>query len=206
MTEILYDYFMKKLFIIIILSLCFTTPSYTNDISDFQIEGVSVGDSALDYFSKEEIEKAFSIVKSSYDSDKFKRALFFSPNFEIYDAMMIHSKKIDKTYKIYNLSSVLDFPKDFKNCNIKKKEIVSDLKNTFVDYKINEFENRKIRQDKEGQSFANNTTFKFNDGSSARVMCYDWSNEAEQKGFVDHLRISLNSKEFNIWLNNEAYK
>ena len=73
---------MKKLFIIIILSLCFTTPSHTNDISDFQIEGVSVGDSALDYFSKEEIEKAFSIVKSSYDSDKFKRALFFSPNFE----------------------------------------------------------------------------------------------------------------------------
>ena len=116
MTEILYDYFMKKLFIIIILSLCFTTPSHTNDISDFQIEGVSVGDSALDYFSKEEIEKAFSIVKSSYDSDKFKRALFFSPNFEIYDAMMIHSKKIDKTYKIYSLSSVLEFPKDFKNC------------------------------------------------------------------------------------------
>ena len=197
---------MKKLFVIIILSLSFITPSQTDDISDFQIEGVSVGDSALDYFSKKEIEKAFSIVISSYNSDKFKRALFFSSNFEIYDAIMIHSKKIDKTYKIYSLSAVLDFPKDFKSCNTKKKEIVNDLKNTFIDYKINEFENRKIKQDKEGKSFANSTTFKFNDGSSARVFCYNWSNEAEQKGFLDHLRISLNSKEFNIWLNNEAYK
>ena len=80
---------MKKLFVIIILSLLFITPSQTDDISDFQIEGVSVGDSALDYFSKKEIEKAFSIVISSYNSDKFKRALFFSSNFEIYDAIMI---------------------------------------------------------------------------------------------------------------------
>ncbi|MDB9743725.1 hypothetical protein OAB09_04555 [Pelagibacteraceae bacterium] len=197
---------MKKLLVILVMSLFLITPSQTNDISDFQIEGMSVGDSALDYFSKKEIEVAFSIVKSSYNSDKFKRALFRSSNFEIYDAIMIHSKKIDKTYKIYSLSSVLKFPKDFKSCNTKKKEIVSDFKNMFVDYKITQFENRKIKQDKEGQSFVNNTSFNFNDGSSARVMCYDWSNEAEQKSFIDHLRVALSSKEFNIWIENEAYK
>ena len=196
---------MKKLFVIIVLSLCFITPSQTDDISDFELEGVSVGDSALDYFSKKEIKEAFSIVQTSYTSDKFKRALFFSSNFEIYDAIMIHSKKNDKTYKIHNLSSFLDFAKDIKGCNTKKKEIVNDLKNTFVDYEISEFE-KKLEQDKEGQSFGYNTTFKFNDGSSARVMCYDWSNEFEQKGFIDHLRIALGTKEFNIWLNNEAYE
>ena len=196
---------MKKILYIIILSLYFIAPSKTDNISDFQLEGMSIGDSALDYFSLKEIEKALSIVQSSYNSNRFKRALFFSSKYEIYDAIMIHFKTIDKTYNIYSLSSVLDFPKDVKNCNIKRNEIVNALKDMFVDYKINEYRKR-IAQDKKGQSFADNTTFHFSDGSSARVMCYDWSNESEQNGFIDHLRLSLNSKEFNIWLNKEAYK
>ena len=48
---------MKKLLAIIILSLCFITPSQADDIRDFQIEGMSVGDSLLDYFSEKEIIK-----------------------------------------------------------------------------------------------------------------------------------------------------
>ena len=42
-----------------VLVLIFSLQSWTkaDDISDFEIEGISVGDSALDYFSKDEIEK-----------------------------------------------------------------------------------------------------------------------------------------------------
>ena len=47
---------MKKLSLYLFL-LLFTlqTPSQADDIRDFQIEGISVGDSLLDYFSEEEI-------------------------------------------------------------------------------------------------------------------------------------------------------
>ena len=44
------------------------TPSWADDISDFQIEGMSLGDSLLDYFSEEEIKE--SHVPGVYD-DKY---------------------------------------------------------------------------------------------------------------------------------------
>ena len=58
---------MKNLLAIIILSLYFITSSQADDIRDFQIEGISVGDSALDHFSKEEINNG---VKDFY-KDKY---------------------------------------------------------------------------------------------------------------------------------------
>ena len=33
----------------------FSAPSFASDISDFQIEGISIGDSLLNHLSKEEI-------------------------------------------------------------------------------------------------------------------------------------------------------
>ena len=46
---------MKKFLAIIILSLCFIISSQADDITDFQIEGISLYDSALQHFSKTKI-------------------------------------------------------------------------------------------------------------------------------------------------------
>ena len=49
---------MKKLFIyLFLIFFSFSAPSFGDDISDFQSEGMSIGDSALDFFSEEEIKK-----------------------------------------------------------------------------------------------------------------------------------------------------
>ena len=48
---------MKRLLTILILIFSLQTPSQADDIRDFQIEGMSVGDSLLDHFSEEEINK-----------------------------------------------------------------------------------------------------------------------------------------------------
>ena len=60
---------MKRLSLYLILIL-FTlqTPSQADDIRDFQIEGISIGDSLLDYFSEAEINKQ---KKTFYPSKKF---------------------------------------------------------------------------------------------------------------------------------------
>ena len=49
---------MKRLSLYLFLIL-FTlqTPSWADDIRDFQIEGMSIGDSALDYFSESDLKK-----------------------------------------------------------------------------------------------------------------------------------------------------
>ena len=41
---------MKRLLIILILTLSFQSLTKADDITDFQIEGLSVGDSLLDFF------------------------------------------------------------------------------------------------------------------------------------------------------------
>ena len=47
---------MKRLLLILILTLSFQSWGKADDIRDFQIEGMSIGDSLLDYFNKDKIQ------------------------------------------------------------------------------------------------------------------------------------------------------
>ncbi len=40
------------------LGLLLSTSAYTDDIKDFQIENISIGDSALDYFTEAQLENS----------------------------------------------------------------------------------------------------------------------------------------------------
>ena len=55
--------------------LLFSTSVVAENISDFQIEGISLGDSALDYFEKKELKEQTRTNKSKiydkYCSQKF---------------------------------------------------------------------------------------------------------------------------------------
>ena len=59
---------MKILLLVLILSLNFQPLSKADDIRDFQIAGMSIGDSALDFFTKKEINKNKSYM---YNSKKY---------------------------------------------------------------------------------------------------------------------------------------
>ena len=47
---------MNRLLLILILTLSFQTLVKADDIKDFEIEGISIGDSALDYFNKKQLD------------------------------------------------------------------------------------------------------------------------------------------------------
>ena len=47
---------MKKILGIVTLCLLLSTSAYTDDVKDFQIENISIGDSALDYFTESQLE------------------------------------------------------------------------------------------------------------------------------------------------------
>ena len=50
--QICYDEIMKKLSLYIFLVLMCCNNSFAEDIADFQIEGISIGNSLLEYYSK----------------------------------------------------------------------------------------------------------------------------------------------------------
>ena len=60
---------MKKLLAILILILTFQASSQADDISEFELEGVNVGQSLLDYADKKKIKTIKS--KTQYPNDKF---------------------------------------------------------------------------------------------------------------------------------------
>ena len=110
---------MKNFLAILVLSLCFINPSHADNIRDFQIEGMSLGDSVLDYLPKNKIKKKISPNKKI----KIVRASK-KENLEIYHSSQLWWYDEDKEYKIVGLSGELDFNNDIKGCRKKQKEIV----------------------------------------------------------------------------------
>ena len=56
---------MKKILVIFIL--LFSSSVVADDISDFEIEGISIGDSLLDYMSKDEIKTELRVNRYMYE-------------------------------------------------------------------------------------------------------------------------------------------
>ena len=67
---------MKKfLGILVLILFSLQTPSWADDIRDFQIEGVSVGDSLLDFMTENEIE----MNKMNYEAEQGSK--FYTINY-----------------------------------------------------------------------------------------------------------------------------
>ena len=190
---------MKKFLAILILTLTFQAPSLADDIRDFKIERMTIGDSALDYFSEDQIKNN---KRNYYNNDEFfPSELAYLPSFKIYDAIQITYKSEDKQYKLYGIAGFIDFPKNIKDCNKKMKEIIKDVSELFSDTKKERYKG-KHEGDPFGKSIVIKTTFRLDSGS-IEISCNDWS---KQIGYLNTLRVSIKTREFNTWLKNKAYK
>ena len=189
-----------------VLILIFSLQSWTkaDDIRDFEIEGMSIGDSLLEYYTKEQIEKFLIVIYPS--SDTF---IGWETNesimFKEYTAMTFHVKSDDNKYEIFSMKGMLDYPNKIENCLDKKKEIVNQIKNNlnYEDFYSYEGDFEK----KFGESIAYVTDFDLSGGDAIRVWCTTWDKENEgSKYWIDTLNVSAGSKPFFDFLNNEAYK
>ena len=98
------------------LILIFSLQSWTkaDDISDFEIEGMSIGDSLLDYFSEAEIKSSID----EFQSDNKYTVILVSKNFKEYEAMELHFKNNDKLYSIVGIAGGVFYENKFNKCTI----------------------------------------------------------------------------------------
>ena len=194
---------MKKFFGIVVLSLFLIMPLHSDDISEFEIEGMSIGDSLLDYFSEEKIKKE---EKNAYIwKTKFLIIGFNDAKFKTYEKVQFAYKKNDKKYIIHGLDGIIKYHHNIKECYKKKKDIVSEISNIFTSAKIHNHKGPH-QVDKSNNSISDVTEYWFAEGDLARVICNDFSTEFENKRWHDELSVVLNSKEYANFLMNEAYK
>ena len=184
-----------------VLVLIFSFQSWTkaDDIKDFEIEGMSIGDSALKYYDKETIIS--SIKETAYFDDGFYDASLDS-NDDKYEYYTLSFKKLDSKYIIYSLTGINNM--NFKDCVQKKETVVKDIKQTLQNFKENNY--KDFYQKKFGKSFAVITDFIFQDGS-IRIWCDNFDKDHEiAKMWNNSLNIDVSSEEFLLWLNTKAYK
>ena len=103
---------MSRLLLILILTFIFHTLTKADDISDFQIAGISVGDSLLDYMSKKDIKSS----KRNYLKNKKYYVVGYDENLENYTQVDVYLKSGDNKYVVRTISGVL-----FMNVNIPVK-------------------------------------------------------------------------------------
>ena len=187
---------MKKFLAIIVLGLFLIAPSQADDIRDFQIEGMSVGDSLLDHFSLKQVKNG---QKNTYKNDKFVGVELRLSDYEKYKFAQIH---YDSNYIIASVVGAIIY-EDIEECYIQQNEIENEFKLLFGNVKMNKGK-IKHNQDPSGKSFFTSVEFSLKTGD-ALIHCTDWSKEFESNGFVDNLRVEISTKEFSDFLRNEAY-
>ena len=186
------------------LILIFSLQSWTkaDDIRDFQIEGMSIGDSLVNHFTKKKIISAVKYGFSYPKSNKFITILIPVKKGN-YDNFQFAIKPNDENYIIYSVEGEITYQNNMEECLKQQKIVIEDLKNFFPNVETIS-ENSTHEYDK--KSFTWETYFPFNNGSSIGVFCYDWSEEMlKEKAWEDSLKVVIDSKEFVNFLRHEAY-
>jgi len=188
---------MKRLLLILILSCSLQTLAEADDIRDFEIEEMSIGDSLLDYMTKKEIKKNIR----NYVPDTSKYYITSFSNLKNYDTLDIYLKRNDKRYII---KSVIGFVfLDFKKCKTKMNLVSTEIDQLFsnaekIDAGIVEHQYDKTGNSKEYQiAYLLNKEY---EDDHVRIQCTNWSNEiTKEKNWSDSFNVGAYSKEILKW-------
>ena len=185
-----------------VLILIFSLQSLTkaDDIKDFQIEGISIGDSLLEYMTVNEIEQ------NTFNYFEDKRNYYvvgLINNLNQYDQLEIYLRSNDKKYEIKTIGAFVVL-NNLEECLKLQKKIDKEFAELFSNLRIYSGTVDHI-YDKSGKSKQHQTNYVF--GSSAdkddhiRTECTDWSDEIRQKeGYGDNLTVVVMTEEILKWI------
>ena len=192
---------MNKLLLILVLTISLQSLSKADDIRDFQIEGMSIGDSLLDFFSKSEID---SFKKYYYKGNKKYFRLNIgklNSNFNEYERIDFELKNNDKNFKLEAINGTFDYKKNIEECYSRMKKIVREISSSLEKSKTRSY----VFEYPDNGGKSDITDFVYSTGV-IRVWCTNYSKKKEETGYADHLGVVIQSINHFNWIANEAYK
>ena len=189
---------MKTLLLTLLLSISQITSA--DELSDFEVLGMSIGDSLIDFMPEVdilyEIEKYKSSNRYSHlkEPDKFFEITVPKQENDLYDGAEVFIKNtITKDYTIYGIRGYRYYIEDFDACIKKRNQIAEILTNFFPDAKTGSL----ITEDK------NKITDNFSIGNLERIIdvnCIDLEETYRLKhNFREGLEFVIRNKEFSDW-------
>ena len=205
---------MKKLLILLFSLFFLSSPSvFAEDISDFEIEGISIGDSLLDYMTEDEILEQIEEFKYEYshlkEPNKYAE-IYLWKDFPIYSGGISFfiknnavnqyiANKIEK-YTILSMRGQIYYIEDFDSCIQKRDEIVEVLSRMFpnAEKTENTFEHPA---DPSGNSFLNRIYFSIDSETRVEATCNNWEETYRIKNNQNEgLSVAIKPKEIINWL------
>lgn len=188
---------MKKIILIFILFICSQTLIKADDIRDFEIEGMSIGDSLLNFYSVNEIEKMRTVIFKDYE----KRVINIDNG--AYENVVVSYKKNDPEYIIKGLTGNLGFYSGINECYLTMDSIQNEIGSLFSnlikkDWGILKLENPN-------QTYKP-ITYDFKNNDRIQISCWDFRVSKDEDNNRDILKFSLYSSEFRDATTVEAIK
>ena len=178
---------MKKILGIVVLGLSLSTSAYTDDIKDFQIENISIGDSALDYFNEAQLEDS-ELGWYNYSYKEYSTSLL--PGKGIYDWFKISYKSDDDNFIIGGLAGILVKKKyDDDKCNKELDTVALDISELFKNTKQGQKQLYKViynpreifqKPNPSGKSIVTSISFDFKDEGKIILSCYNMDKATNQ--------------------------
>ena len=194
---------MKNFLSIVLLIFSIQSLVKAEDITDFEIEGITVGESLLKFASEIEIKKVKS--DSQFPNDKYIIYDFeklIDP--KKFDWISVTAKKNDANYIITNIAGAIDY-RNLEECLKLKKEI-QDAVETLFDNVEKQDDSYASSQDKTGKSMVYGTQYylkPYPSNEAISVNCYHMSIDSNIKR---SLKLAVNTEEYAYFLINEAYE
>jgi hypothetical protein len=187
----------KKIFFLVFLLIQFQNISLADDIQKFKIEGMSIGDSALDYFSEVQLEDNEQ-GWHNYSYKEYSTSLMAGKG--DYDWFLISYNNNDENFVIAALVGGLaknNYKK--KECNNKMDAVALNVSELFKNIKQENKKKYKLTADASrkypftGKSQLTSKSFNFPDGGEIILACYYMDKEANKNS--NFMMSTLNQKD-----------
>ena len=208
---------MKKLLVLLFSAFILSSPSvFADDISDFEIEGMSIGDSLLDYMTEDEILTEIQKNSGGYtflsEPDKFNEVYLWE-NLSVYKGGLSIFVKNNQSnqyitnknekYTILSIRGLINYIEDLDSCIQKRSEIDEIMSKNFANAKKLEF-TYSHSADPSEKSIKYDIYFRFNSGDEIELSCTNFDETFRKKmNWSEGLSVALDSKEIITWLQNK---
>ena len=187
--------------------LYISAPSYAEDIHDYEIEGIKVGDNLLDHITQEQF-KSWEEYKFYYKDNKFAviPCRVESKEYEQLECTYKPKNKdinsVEAKYKIYSVSGTIKYPDNISACLKKKNEVVNEISDILKNTTKNDYGTYEHDYDSTGDSKQTVVDFDFDSGGYIRVVCHDWSDKLTKKNnWKDEFKVYITSQELSVFIN-----
>ncbi len=198
---------MKRLILYFyLIFFSFSVHAIGEDISDFEIEGISVGESALKFFSEKRILK--EVNENVYMYNYLKEPKKFG-HIVLREGLKDYSfvqmfVLLNNEYTIEGINANIDeaivSKNDLQNCLKQMKEVEKVFSQIFNKYEKYEGD-AKHPIDPSGRSKFHYVKFLFENGDNAQAQCYDFEEELKKKNnWAEGLTVTVRKKDVSNWL------